>query len=297
MRRPGRAGSDYGGAGRFWDGVEKLKAARIYGIAMIAPESQAACCEAGKPQRALRADPRPARRRAVRRRALSAAAMGRHARRRGRHRLHRRLDRRWLPDDDPRHTIDLGTLEAKGGKVAHLKLADVAEFGVETGAQRYAYREGEPRQRQQSRLPGEPQLERLREAFRDIYDLDERDRGPAQLQQPGADPSEPLPAWLGALPALASRLSLRVRAEPAGLRAATHAPLLGLDDAAVSAGRADKRLHHSAGLQGLPDGGGGRRLIGELDPAPSRRRPMHSARMAEPTGRYCSSRSTTSSAT
>ena len=42
----GTSRSDYGGAGRFWDdGVEKLKEARVYGIAMIAPESQASCCE------------------------------------------------------------------------------------------------------------------------------------------------------------------------------------------------------------------------------------------------------------
>ena len=35
----GDSTSDYGGAGRFWDdGVEKLKAARVYGVAMIAPE-------------------------------------------------------------------------------------------------------------------------------------------------------------------------------------------------------------------------------------------------------------------
>ena len=71
-------------------------------------------------------------------------------------------------------TIDLGTLEAKGGKVTHLKLADVAEFGVATGAKRYAYREGELRQRQNLDCLGERELERLRQAFRTIYDLDDR---------------------------------------------------------------------------------------------------------------------------
>ena len=29
--------SDYGGAGRFWDDLEKLKKAKIYGVRMIAP--------------------------------------------------------------------------------------------------------------------------------------------------------------------------------------------------------------------------------------------------------------------
>src|SRR6185312_8852087 len=40
------SGAHYGGAGRFWDDIDKLKGARLYGIAMIAPVQQAACCEA-----------------------------------------------------------------------------------------------------------------------------------------------------------------------------------------------------------------------------------------------------------
>src|SRR5262245_31999130 len=46
----GASHSDYGGAGRrFWDGdVETLKQARLYGIAMIAPEQQPSCCEPEK---------------------------------------------------------------------------------------------------------------------------------------------------------------------------------------------------------------------------------------------------------
>ena len=108
---------------------------------------------AGEPQRALRADPRPARCRAVRRRALSAAALGRHARRRGRHRLHRRLDRRRAAADDHRQTIDLGTLEAKGGKVTHLKLADVAEFERRAGREALRLSRGRAAPAPESRLP------------------------------------------------------------------------------------------------------------------------------------------------
>ena len=37
--------TDYDGAGRFWDGVTTLKAARVFSIAMIAPEQQASCCD------------------------------------------------------------------------------------------------------------------------------------------------------------------------------------------------------------------------------------------------------------
>ena len=170
----GTSGSDYGGAGRFWDeGVEKLKAARVYGIAMIAPESQAACCEP---------ESRSARSGLIRGlRGVAPFDGGRFpplpwgGTRLADADIAFIAD--WIDDglpEDPRQTIDLGTLEAKGGKVAHLKLADVAEFGVETGAKRYAYREGELRQRQNLDCLGEPELERLREAFRTIYDLDER---------------------------------------------------------------------------------------------------------------------------
>ena len=84
----------------------------------------------------------------------------------------------WIDDGLPggRHlqTIDLGTLEAKGGKVTHLKIADVAEFEFAPGAKRYAYREGEPRQRQNLDCLSAQEIDRLRQAFRTLYDLDDK---------------------------------------------------------------------------------------------------------------------------
>src|SRR5207248_4073005 len=40
----GSSKSDYGGAGRFWDDLDKLKEAKVYGVRMIAPEEKASCC-------------------------------------------------------------------------------------------------------------------------------------------------------------------------------------------------------------------------------------------------------------
>src|SRR5436305_9387299 len=59
--------------------------------------------------------------------------------------------------------------------------------------------------------------------------------GSAQLQQHGADPSEPLSAWVGTLPSVAPDLPLRVRAGPSGRLSGRHDAVLGLDDVAVRA--------------------------------------------------------------
>ena len=61
-------------------------------------------------------------------------------------------------------------------------------------------------------------------------------RRQAQLQQSGPDPPEPLPAWLGALPAVASRLSLRVRAGAAGLLPGRDHAVVGFSGRALQAG-------------------------------------------------------------
>src|SRR5688500_7192067 len=43
----GKSKSDYGGAGSFWDDLDTLKEARVYGVRMIAPEEKASCCDDG----------------------------------------------------------------------------------------------------------------------------------------------------------------------------------------------------------------------------------------------------------
>ena len=103
-----------------------FKQARVYGVRMIAPEPEASCCCEGESRSAssglikgLRGeapfDGEP----------LPAAAVGRPARRRGRHRVHRRLDRRRLS----RATDELSArLEIKSRGVSRVKLAEVAEF-------------------------------------------------------------------------------------------------------------------------------------------------------------------------
>jgi hypothetical protein len=76
--------------------------------------------------------------------------------------------------------------------------------------------------------------------------------GPAQLQQHRAHPPEPLPARLGALPAVASRLPLRARADAPRPLPRRHHAVLGLDDASVSPREAGEGLDHPGVVQGVP---------------------------------------------
>ena len=154
----GDSASDYGGAGRFWDdGVEKLKAARVYGVAMIAPEQAAPCCEPESRSarsgliRGLRGQ-RAVRRQRAFRRCRGAA----------------RASPTPTSPSSPtgsttaaRTTASRRSISARSrprrGKVTRLKVADVAEFERRDRARkRYAYRDGEPRQRAEHRLPDEP---------------------------------------------------------------------------------------------------------------------------------------------
>ena len=84
----------------------------------------------------------------------------------------------WIDDGCPAGelpSLDFGPLEAKGGKASQIRFADVAEFeAFGPGAKRYAYREGEPRQRQNLDCMSATEIERLRQAFRTIYDLDNK---------------------------------------------------------------------------------------------------------------------------
>jgi tyrosinase len=170
----GASRSDYGGTGRFWDGdLEELKQARVYGIAMIAPEQQPSCCEPESrsarsglirglrgivPFDGTRFPPLPWGGTRVAPADIQFIAD-------------------WiddgLPADDHLETIDLGTLEAKGGKVARLKVADVAELEFAPGPRRSAYRDGEVRQRQNLDCMSDQEIDRLRNAFRTLYKLDD----------------------------------------------------------------------------------------------------------------------------
>jgi tyrosinase len=169
----GDSTSDYGGAGRFWDaGIDQFKEARVFGVPMIAPESAASCCDDGSRSarsgliRGLRGEPPfdgqrfpPLMWGGDR---VADADI--------------RFIADWIDDGCPAddRSFDVGALEAKGGKAARVKFADIAELAeFAPGARHYAYREGEPRQRLNLDCMGEPELNELREAFRTIYDLDD----------------------------------------------------------------------------------------------------------------------------
>jgi tyrosinase len=169
----GSSKSDYGGAGCFWDDLDKLKKAKVYGVSMIAPEEKTSCCDDGS---------RSARSGLIRGLRGMAPFDG-----------NRFPPLMWggtrvaepdiafiadwiddgCPADDHLSTFDIGKLDAEGGKTTRIKLAEVAEFeAFGTGAKRHAYREGEPRQRQNLDCMSPPEVERLRHAFRAIYDID-----------------------------------------------------------------------------------------------------------------------------
>src|SRR5665213_3908980 len=171
----GRAASGAGAATPFWDeSLEHFKEASIYGVRLIAPEQPESCCASGSASarsgliKALRGEapfdgrqypPMPWGGAPVAAADIQFIADW--------------IDDGCPPDDLP--SIDFGTLEAKGGKVSIMKLADVAEFeAFGPGAKRYAYRDGEPRQRQNLDCLGEGEIERLRNAFRTLYDLDHK---------------------------------------------------------------------------------------------------------------------------
>jgi tyrosinase len=160
----------------FWEhSLEQFKQDAIYGIRLIAPEQPASCCSGASRSansgliKALRGEapfdgsrfpPRP-----WGSSELSEADI--------------QFIAEWIDDGcpaDDHQSFDLGTLDAKGGKASRIKLTDVAEFeAFAPGAKRYAYREGEPRQRQNLDCLGEPEIDRLRVAFRTIFDLDDND--------------------------------------------------------------------------------------------------------------------------
>jgi tyrosinase len=167
-----KSASDYGGAGRFWDDIGTLKSARLYGIAMIAPEQQAACCEA---------EVRSARSGLIRGlRGLAPFDGSRFPPLPWGGTRVTDADIAFIADwiDDGLPADDRGDipLELAKSSITHATLTDPAEFEVRnTDARRYAYREGEPRQRANLDCLSEPEVDRLRDAFRAIYDLDKHE--------------------------------------------------------------------------------------------------------------------------
>jgi len=165
--------SDYGGAGRFWADLDTLKEARVYGVRMIAPEEKASCCDDDESRsarsgliRGLRGlAPFDGNRFPPFMWGGSRVAEADIAFIAG-----------WIDDGLPADDRVL-PIDAASSSVSPAQVIDLAEFAVsDTGARRYAYREGEPRQRQNLDCLSEPEVDRLRDAFRQIYDLDDSEQ-------------------------------------------------------------------------------------------------------------------------
>jgi tyrosinase len=169
----GDSTSDYGGAGQFWnEDLEAFKQARVYGVRMIAPETEASCCHEGESRSAssglikgLRGEapfdgdrfpPLPWGGQRVSEDDIGFIAD-------------------WIDDGCPGDGAVSAQLEMKARPLSRVKLTDVAEFeAFAAGAKQYAYREGEPRQRANVDCLTEAQVDEVRLAFRNIYDIDDR---------------------------------------------------------------------------------------------------------------------------
>jgi tyrosinase len=171
--------ADYGGAGRFWDDLATLETVSVHGVRMIAPSAEASCCgEGGGRSRSersgliqgLRGEPPFDGRRfppllwGGKRVADADIA----------------FIADWIDDGCPAADGTVTELPAPKAQSdeQQVQLADVKEFGVMEWPDWIASRPGTPRQRGNLDCMSEGQLERLRAAFRCIFDLDphEEDR-------------------------------------------------------------------------------------------------------------------------
>jgi tyrosinase len=170
----GDSESTYGGIGRFWNlDLPTFKDARVYDVRMIAPEPAASCCCDGESRSAssglikgLRGEapfdgsrfpPLPWGGTPVAAADIAFIAD-------------------WIDNGCPGEDELSARLEMKSRSVSRVKVAEVAEFDAfAAGARRYAYREGEPRQRANLDCLSPAQLDDLRLAFRRIYDIDEHE--------------------------------------------------------------------------------------------------------------------------
>jgi len=167
--------ANYGGAGRFWErDLDDFMKVCVFDVRMIAPAAEASCCGGGETRSAQSG--------------LIKGLRGEPPFDNGRFPPLMWAGKRvadpdiefiadWIDDgcpaEDHLETIDVGPLEAKAGEP--VKLSEVAEFeAFATGAKRYAYREGELRQRANLDCLTDGQVDELRNAFRKIYDLDDR---------------------------------------------------------------------------------------------------------------------------
>jgi len=176
----GGAHADYGlGAGRnFWDlPLEEFKNFSLYGVRLIAPAAAPSCCAGDAAQAWSRS------RASGLIKGLAGAAPFDGSRLprlpwNGHPVAETDVDfiADWIddgcPPDDHLESVEIET--AQTAIIAHVYARDIAEFDVMTGAGvRRGYRQGELRQRQNLDCMEDDEVERVRDAFRAIYTLDD----------------------------------------------------------------------------------------------------------------------------
>jgi len=168
----GDSAADYGGAGRFWtEGARALEDAEIFGVRMVAPVPAGhVCCVAARARsdasgliKGLRGEaPFDGGR-------FPALPWG------GRAVAPADIERiaDWIdagcPDDATSVAIELDPGEP--ATAATVRVSEIAEFAVSADDYRPAGGAGEPRRRMNIDCMSEPQLERLRRGFRQLYAL------------------------------------------------------------------------------------------------------------------------------
>jgi tyrosinase len=170
----GHEPGNYGEAGRFWELPRNdFIKAKIYGVPLIARESETSCCGGDGARsslsglvRALRGDP-PFN-------GSRFPPLMWNGKRVGESDIAFIAD--WIDDGCPVDDRLTGvSIEPSEPAVFEMRvIGDVAEFTVANGARgRRGYREGELRQRSNLDCMGEPEIARLREGFRCLFDLNE----------------------------------------------------------------------------------------------------------------------------
>lgn len=172
--------ADYGGIGRFWDqGVAVLKSASLHGIRMIAPETPSACCgHAAEPEQYRRGEAS----------GLIKGLKGESPFDGGRF---PRLPwggrpvtdsdvafiSAWIddgcPDDDVETQAKVIQLTLDAENSRPITVRELAEFGLAAEGQCRPHRPGELKQRANLDCLSESEQDRLRRAFRQIYDLND----------------------------------------------------------------------------------------------------------------------------
>jgi tyrosinase len=138
--------------------------------------------------------------------------------------------------------------------VSRVKVAEVAEFDAfAAGARRYAYREGEPRQRANLDCLSPAQLDDLRLAFRRIYDIDEHEEDRRNYNnQALIHQNHCQHGWERFLPWHRAYL-YEFEQNLQDFVPDANAPVLGLHHAAVSAARSRPGMADPRGVEGLSD--------------------------------------------